>query len=96
MTLEELRVKLSDETANDLDITEVREAVAEADEVISGLETRVRDLEVDLDTTKDALDKARIQNAKYYNSIKVKDDELTDLDKEKYYATEDELKEVFD
>ena len=97
MTLDELRAKLSDEETGDLDVTEVREAVAEADEVIAGLRTQLDDLQVDFDNTKEALDKARVQNAKYYNAIEVKDDELNDLekDKEKYYATEEELKEVF-
>ena len=97
MTLEELKAKLADEEAGDLDVTEVREAVAEADEVIAGLRTQLEDLQVDFDNTKEALDKARVQNAKYYNAIEVKDDELDDLekDKEKYYATEEELKEVF-
>lgn len=101
MTWVELKERLSDEETTTLDVDDVREAVSEIEEVLAGQDTRLADLQKDFDETKEALDKARILNAKYYNNAI---DAVSETLKEgqrraemgKYFATEDEMEEVFD
>ena len=97
MTFDELKAKLADEEADSVDITDVREAIADADEIIKSLDTRIADLQVDFDETKDALDKARVLNAKYYNNaIEVVNDTVErEKEDEKYFATDEEMREAF-
>ena len=95
MTLSELREALANEETVTLDAVEVRQAIEESDEVINGLETRLRDLQVDFDNTKEALDKARIPNARYYNNaIEVVKEVVEEKPDERYYATDEEIEEV--
>lgn len=97
MTFDELRAKLTNEEVNSVDVTEVRDAIADADEIIKSLNTRINDLQADFDETKEALDKARILNAKYYNNaIEVVNDTVTrEKEDERYFATDKEMREAF-
>lgn len=97
MTFDELRSKLTNEDVNSIDVTEVRDAIADADEIIKSLNTRINDLQADFDETKDALDKARILNAKYYNNaIEVVNDTVErEKEDKKYFATDEEMREAF-
>lgn len=97
MTFTELKDKLADEGAESFDAAEVREAIMEADEIIKSLDTRIADLQVDFNETKDALDKARILNAKYYNNaIEVVNDTVErEKEDKKYFATDEEMREAF-
>lgn len=97
MTFDELRAKLTNEDVNSVDVTEVREAIADADEIIKSLNTRINGLQADFDETKEALDKARILNAKYYNNaIEVVNDTVErEKEDEKYFATDEEMREAF-
>lgn len=97
MTFDELRSKLTNEDVNSVDVTEVRDAIADADEIIKSLNTRINDLQADFDETRVALDKARILNAKYYNNaIEVVNDTVArEKEDEKYFATDEEMREAF-
>ena len=97
MTFDELRTKLTNEEVNSVDVTEVRDAIADVDEIIKSLNTRINDLQADFDETKEALDKARILNAKYYNNaIEVVNDTVQrEKEDEKYFATDEEMREAF-
>lgn len=97
MTFDELRAKLTNEEVNSVDVTEVRDAIADADEIIKSLNTRINDLQADYDETKEALDKARILNAKYYNNAIEVVNDTVQREKEdgKYFATGEEMREAF-